>query len=81
MHFYNVDDCRYYAERLNKQPPVPNRVAGEDQPKTRKYIADATDIGFPFKKNGEQKSVLHYIYIGMLFLKKTITLSKKDIIS
>jgi hypothetical protein len=44
------------------------------------YIADATDIGFPFKKNGEQKSVLHYIYIGMVFSKKTITLSKKDTI-
>ena len=39
MHFYSIDDCRYYAERLNNQPPVPNRVAGEDQPKTRKYIA------------------------------------------
>jgi|TARA_R110000803_G_scaffold171661_2_gene234553 hypothetical protein len=45
------------------------------------YIADATDIGFPFKKNGEQKSVLHYIYIGMVFSKKTITLSKKDLIT
>ena len=39
MHFYSIDDCRYYAERLNKQPPVPNRVAGEDQPKTRAYAA------------------------------------------
>jgi len=39
MHFYSIDDCRYYAERLNNQPPVPNRVAGEDQPKTRKYVA------------------------------------------
>ena len=39
MHFYSVDNCKYYAERLNNQPPVPNRVAGEDQPKTRKYVA------------------------------------------
>ena len=39
MHFYSVDDCRYYAERLNNQPPVPNRVADEDQPKTIKYVA------------------------------------------
>ena len=39
MHFYSVDNCKYYAERLNNQPPVPNRMAGEDQPKTRKYIA------------------------------------------
>ena len=39
MHFYSVDDCRYYAERLNKQPPVPNRVGGDDQPKTLKYTA------------------------------------------
>ena len=45
------------------------------------YIADATDICFPFKKNGEQKSVLHYIYIGMVFLKKTITRSRKDIVT
>ena len=39
MHFYSVDDCRYYAERLNNQPPVPNRRAGEDIPKTRSYVA------------------------------------------
>jgi len=39
MHFYSIDDCRYYAERLNKQPPVPNRRAGEDIPKTRSYVA------------------------------------------
>ena len=39
MHFYSVDNCKYYAERLNNQPPVPNRRAGADQPKTQKYIA------------------------------------------
>ena len=39
MHFYSIDDCRYYAERLNKQPPVPNKAAGEDQPKIKKYVA------------------------------------------
>jgi hypothetical protein len=39
MHFYSVDNCIYYAERLNRQPPVPNKRAGEDQPKTQKYIA------------------------------------------
>ena len=39
MHFYNVDNCRYYAERLNNQPPVPNRVDGDDEPKTLKYTA------------------------------------------
>ena len=39
MYFRNIDDCKYFASRLNQQPPVPNRMAGEDQPKTRKYIA------------------------------------------
>ena len=39
MHFYSIDDCKYYAERLNKQPPVPNRRGGEDVPKTMSYTA------------------------------------------
>jgi hypothetical protein len=39
MYFYNIDSCRYFAKRLNEQPSVPNRVAGEDQPKTRAYAA------------------------------------------
>jgi len=39
MYFYNIDSCKYFAERLNKQPSVPNRVAGEDQPKRRAYAA------------------------------------------
>ena len=39
MYFYNIDSCKYFAERLNNQPPVPNRTAGEDVPKTRSYTA------------------------------------------
>ena len=39
MYFYNIDSCRYFAARLNKQPAVPNRRAGEDVPKTRSYVA------------------------------------------
>jgi len=39
MHFYNIDSCKYFAERLNKQPSVPNRTAGDDVPKTRAYVA------------------------------------------
>ena len=39
MYFRDIDQCRYFAERLNNQPPVPNRTAGEDVPKTRSYIA------------------------------------------
>tara|TARA_B100000989_G_scaffold125635_1_gene93175 strand:- start:11419 stop:11583 length:165 start_codon:yes stop_codon:yes gene_type:complete len=39
MYFYSVDDCKYFAERLTNQPPVPNRTAGDDVPKTRSYIA------------------------------------------
>ena len=29
MYFKNINDCLYFAGRLNKQPPVPNRVAQE----------------------------------------------------
>jgi len=39
MYFYDIDKCRYFAERMNKQPPVPNRIAGEGIPKTRSYVA------------------------------------------
>ena len=39
MYFRNIDDCKYLASRLNQQPPVPNRRAGEDIPKTRSYVA------------------------------------------
>ena len=39
MYFRSVDDCKYFAERLTNQPPVPNRVAGSDAPATRSYVA------------------------------------------
>lgn len=39
MYFYSIDDCRYFAERLNKQPAVPNMTAGEGLPKRRSYVA------------------------------------------
>lgn len=39
MYFASVDDCKYFAERLTNQPPVPNRVAGSDAPATRSYVA------------------------------------------
>lgn len=39
MYFNDIDRCKYFAERLNKQPPVPNRTAGEDVPKNRYYVA------------------------------------------
>lgn len=39
MYFRDIDQCKYFAERLNNQPSVPNRTAGEDVPKTRSYIA------------------------------------------
>ena len=39
MYFNSIDSCKYYAERLNRQPPVPNRTAGEGLPKSRSYIA------------------------------------------
>jgi hypothetical protein len=39
MYFRDIDQCRYFAERLNNQPSVPNRTAGEDVPKTRSYVA------------------------------------------
>lgn len=39
MYFRDIDQCKYFAERLNNQPSVPNRTAGEDVPRTRSYIA------------------------------------------
>jgi len=39
MFFRSVDDCKYYASRLNNQPAVPNRRGGEDRPKTISYTA------------------------------------------
>ena len=39
MYFADIDKCKYFAERITKQPAVPNRTAGEDVPKTRKYVA------------------------------------------
>lgn len=39
MYFTSVDSCRYFAERLNNQPSVPNATSSEDGPKTRRYIA------------------------------------------
>ena len=39
MYFKSIDNCLYYAERLNKQPPVPNRKSGEDEPKFVSYVA------------------------------------------
>ena len=39
MYFRNIDDCKYFASRLNQQPSVPNRIAGEDLPKRRSYAA------------------------------------------
>ena len=39
MYFQDIDRCKYFAERLNNQPPVPNRVAQEDVPKFLSYTA------------------------------------------
>jgi hypothetical protein len=39
MYFNDIDRCKYFAERLNKQPPVPNRKSGEDEPKFVSYVA------------------------------------------
>ena len=33
MYFRSIDDCKYFAERLNNQPGVPNPVAQEDAPR------------------------------------------------
>jgi len=39
MYFADIDRCKYFAERLNNQPVVPNRVAQEDAPKFLSYKA------------------------------------------
>ena len=39
MYFYSIDQCKYFAERLNKQPPVPNNRVGDDEPKFLLYTA------------------------------------------
>jgi len=51
MYFKNIDNCLYYAERLNKQPPVPNRAAEEDAPKRVSYTA----VCVPKRIGGNQK--------------------------
>lgn len=39
MYFNNIDNCKYFADRFNNQPSVPNPASGEDGPKTRSYVA------------------------------------------
>ena len=39
MYFKNINDCLYFAERLNDQPMVPNRNAQEEVDKFVKYVA------------------------------------------
>ena len=39
MYFKNINDCLYFAERLNKQPMVPNRNAQDGSDKLVKYVA------------------------------------------
>ena len=39
MYFRSIDDCKYFAERLNNQPSVPNPVAQEDAPRSISYTA------------------------------------------
>ena len=39
MYFKNINDCMYFAERLNNQPMVPNRNAQEGVDKLVKYVA------------------------------------------
>jgi len=39
MYFEDIDRCKYFAERLNNQPPVPNPVAQEDAPRIITYTA------------------------------------------
>ena len=38
-YFRSIDDCLYYAVRINRNSPIPNRMAGEGVPKTMKYTA------------------------------------------
>ena len=39
LHFANINNCIYFAQRLNDQPPVPNRNAQEDTNKFVNYTA------------------------------------------
>ena len=39
MYFQDIDRCKYFAERLNDQPGVPNPVAQEDAPRIISYTA------------------------------------------
>jgi len=39
MYFQDIDRCKYFAERLNNQPGVPNPVAQEDAPRIISYTA------------------------------------------
>jgi len=39
MYFYDINQCKYFAERLNKQPPVPNNKVSDDEPKFLSYTA------------------------------------------
>ena len=39
MYFQDIDRCKYFAERLNNQPPVPKPVAQEDAPRIITYTA------------------------------------------
>mgnify|MGYP001151458521 FL=1 len=39
MYFQSIDTCKYFAERLNNQPSIPNPRAGDGDPKTHNYIA------------------------------------------
>ena len=42
LEFYDIDRCRYFSERLNRQPVVPNKngkaekITAYCQPKTKK---------------------------------------------
>ena len=39
MYFKNINDCLYFADRLNNQPMVQNRNAQEGVDKLVKYVA------------------------------------------
>ena len=38
-YFKNINDCLYFADRLNNQPMIPNRNAQEESDKLVKYVA------------------------------------------
>ena len=39
MYFKNINDCLYFAERLNNQPMVPNRNVQKGSDELVKYVA------------------------------------------